>query len=138
MKDELTDKYESLLMELKQIGEFRRGSLNQVVRKCGKPNCACRRKDHPGHGPMTTLTYSDQGVKKSRSLPRPAAVKLVRKQIDNHRRFVEWSKQWVKLNEEISDVLLQETLSGREDEMTAPEKKRRSTSLRKSGGRSKT
>jgi Family of unknown function (DUF6788) len=26
---------------LGQVGEFRRGPLNEVRRRCGKPNCAC-------------------------------------------------------------------------------------------------
>ena len=32
---------------LSQAGDFRRGALNAVWRRCGKPNCACAR---PGHG----------------------------------------------------------------------------------------
>ena len=41
-----------LYRELGQVGDFRRGSLNEVRRKCGKPNCACAAPDHPGHGPQ--------------------------------------------------------------------------------------
>ena len=137
MKDEMERKQDQLLRELKQIGNFRRGSVNQVLKKCGKPKCACNRDDHPGHGPMNTLTYCDQGKKKTKSLPNAAAVKLVSKQVENHERFIEWSKKWVKLNEEISDSKLVDILSGNEVEMTLQEKKRRSTSSRKSGGKSK-
>ena len=34
---------EELYRELGQVGDFRRGSLNEVRRKCGKPGCACDR-----------------------------------------------------------------------------------------------
>ena len=38
---ELERRREELYRELRQVGDFRRGSLNEVRRKCGKPNCAC-------------------------------------------------------------------------------------------------
>jgi hypothetical protein len=38
------------------VGDFRRGSLNAVRRRCGKANCACAREGHPGHGPQHNLT----------------------------------------------------------------------------------
>src|SRR5450755_1161149 len=31
-----------------QVGDFRRGALNAVWRKCGKPNCACAQPGHRG------------------------------------------------------------------------------------------
>jgi len=46
---------EELYRELGQVGDFRRGSLNEVRRKCGKPGCACAAPDHPGHGPQWNL-----------------------------------------------------------------------------------
>jgi hypothetical protein len=38
-----------------QVGDFRRGALNAVWRKCAsKPNCACAQPGHRGHGPGGT------------------------------------------------------------------------------------
>lgn len=45
-----------LFAELAQVGDFRRGSLNAVRRKCGKANCACAAPGHAGHGPQYNLT----------------------------------------------------------------------------------
>jgi hypothetical protein len=45
-----------LFAELAQVGDFRRGSLNAVRRKCGKPNCVCAGPGHAGHGPQYNLT----------------------------------------------------------------------------------
>src|SRR5260370_29915075 len=47
---------EELYRELGQVGDFRRGSLNEVRRKCGKPGCACAAPGHRGHGPQWNLT----------------------------------------------------------------------------------
>jgi hypothetical protein len=41
---------------ISQAGDFPRGSLNAVWRKCGKPNCACVQPGHRGHGPQWNLT----------------------------------------------------------------------------------
>ena len=41
---------------ISQVGDFRRGALNAVWRKCGKPNCACAQPGHRGHGPQWNLT----------------------------------------------------------------------------------
>jgi len=41
---------------ISQAGDFRRGSLNAVWRKCGKPNCARAQPGHRGHGPQWDLT----------------------------------------------------------------------------------
>ena len=45
-----------LYADLSQVGDFRRGALSAVRRKCGKPNCACARPGHRGHGPQYNLT----------------------------------------------------------------------------------
>jgi hypothetical protein len=45
-----------LFAELAQVGDFRRGSLNAVRRRCGKANCVCAGPGHPGHGPQYNLT----------------------------------------------------------------------------------
>ena len=45
-----------LFAELAQVGDFRRGSLNAVRRRCGKANCVCATPGHAGHGPQYNLT----------------------------------------------------------------------------------
>jgi hypothetical protein len=57
-----------LLRELSQVGDFRPGSLNEVRRRCGKPNCACASPDHPGHGPQYNLTRKVEGRTMARHL----------------------------------------------------------------------
>src|SRR5215472_12340040 len=52
-----------LYAQLSTVGDFRRGSVSENYRKCGKPNCACAAPDHPGHGPRFLWTRS-QGRRK--------------------------------------------------------------------------
>ena len=58
---ELERRRKELYRELGQVGDFRRGSLNEVRRKCGKPNCACAAPGHLGHGPQYNRTRSEGG-----------------------------------------------------------------------------
>ena len=42
--------------QLAAAGDFRRGSLTENCRKCGKPNCACAQPRHPGVSAGHTCT----------------------------------------------------------------------------------
>jgi hypothetical protein len=59
-----------LYAELSGVGDFRRGTLAAVFRKCGKPNCRCARPGERGHGPQWNLTRW-QGGKTVTTHPRP-------------------------------------------------------------------
>ena len=48
--EDLENKRESLYEELSKTGDFRRGIISVNYRKCGKTNCCCSKKGHPGHG----------------------------------------------------------------------------------------
>ena len=43
-----------LFAVISQVGDFRRGALNVVWRKCGKPNCAGAQPGTAGTGRSTT------------------------------------------------------------------------------------
>jgi hypothetical protein len=47
-----------LYARLAALGDFRRGSVSENYRKCGKANCACAAPDHRGHGPRFLWTRS--------------------------------------------------------------------------------
>jgi uncharacterized protein DUF6788 len=55
---------------LSGVGDFRRGALSAVFRKCGKPNCRCAQPGERGHGPQWNLTRW-AGGKTVTSHPRP-------------------------------------------------------------------
>jgi hypothetical protein len=90
-----------LLAELGRIGPFRRGSISVNRRRCGKPACACRRTDHPGHGPQFLLTTRIDGRSRSRSLRPGGELRRVREQVANHRRFRALVAKLVEISERI-------------------------------------
>ena len=45
---ELEAERDRLYAQLSRVGDFRRGSVSENWRRCGKPNCACAAPDHPG------------------------------------------------------------------------------------------
>ena len=59
-----------LYAELSGVGDFRRGALSAVFRKCGKPNCRCARPGERGHGPQWNWTRW-AGGKTVTTHPRP-------------------------------------------------------------------
>ena len=71
-----------------QVGDFRRGALNAVWRKCGKPNCACARPGHRGHGPQYNLTRRVGGKTLNVHLRPGPELDKVRREVTEHQRFL--------------------------------------------------
>ena len=95
---------ERLYAELAASGDFRRGSISENYRRCGKPNCACAQPDHPGHGPryLWTRTVAGRGTK-GRQLS-AEEVDKVRAELANYQRFAAVSEQIVEVNEAICEA----------------------------------
>lgn len=102
--EELETRRRGLYERLAQVGDFRRGSVSENYRRCGKPNCACARPEHPGHGPryLWTRTVAGRGSR-GRQLDR-AEVDKVRAELASHHRFAELSEQIVEVNEAICEA----------------------------------
>ena len=62
---ELEAERDRLYTQLAGVGDFRRGSVSENYRRCGKPNCACAAPDHPGHGPRLLWTRSEAAARRS-------------------------------------------------------------------------
>jgi hypothetical protein len=102
--DDLQRQRAHLYDELAATGDFRRGSISENYRRCGKPNCACAQPDHPGHGPryLWTRTVAGRGTK-GRQLS-AEEVDKVRAELANYQRFAAVSEQIVAVNEEICEA----------------------------------
>jgi hypothetical protein len=93
-----------LFAELAQVGDFRRGSLNAVRRRCGKANCACAAPGHPGHGPQYNLTRWVGGKTVNvRVRPGPELDKVER-EVAAWQRFQALVEQIAAVNEAICGV----------------------------------
>ena len=82
---------------ISQVGDFRRGALNAVWRKCGKPNCACAQPGRRGHGPQWNLTRRAGGKTVNVHLKPGPELEKARAEVAEHQRFA-------ALVEEVSQV----------------------------------
>ena len=104
MPDELAElehRRAELYAELGQLGDFRRGSLNEVRRKCGKPNCACAAPGHPGHGPQWNLTRKAGGRTRTVHLRPGPELEKARREVAEYERFRDLAGQVTEVNEAI-------------------------------------
>ncbi len=101
--DEMERHRAELYARLAGTGDFRPGSVSETWRRCGKPNCACARPDHRGHGPRYLWTRSAGGRTRSRQLA-AAELDKVRREVANYKEFVAVSEQIVQVNEAICEA----------------------------------
>src|SRR6516162_11806173 len=100
---ELEAERDRLYAQLTEVGDFRRGSVSENYRRCGKPNCACAQPGHPGHGPRYLWTRSAGGRTRSRQLA-AAELDKVRREIANYKQFIAVTEQIVEVNEAICEA----------------------------------
>jgi len=101
---ELEEQRDRLYALLAATGDFRRGSVTENYRKCGKANCACAQPGHPGHGPRYLWTRS---VPCSRTRGRQLAageMEKVRRELAGYQQFAALTEQIVEVNEAICET----------------------------------
>ena len=101
---ELEAERDRLYVQLSMVGDFRRGSVSENWRKCGKPNCACADPDHPGHGPRFLWTRSEGRRKRIGRQLAAAEVEKVRREIARHAEFTATVGQIAEVNEKICEA----------------------------------
>jgi len=101
---ELEARREQLFEQLLAVGDFRPGSVSENYRRCGKPNCACARPEHPGHGPRLLWTRHDAGGKTVGRQLSAGEVDKVRREVEAYRRFTQISAQLALVNEAICEA----------------------------------
>lgn len=102
--DELEARRAQLYARLAEVGDFRRGSVSENYRRCGKPNCACSAPDHPGHGPRRLWTRTGPGGKTVGRQLSPDEVPKVSGELDRYREFTRLTEQIVAINEAICET----------------------------------
>src|SRR5271166_4389641 len=84
---------ERLYAQLTEVGDFRRGSVSENYRSCGKPNCACAQRDHPGHGPRFLWTRTARGRGTVGRQLAAGEVEKVRREVARHAEFAAVSEK---------------------------------------------
>jgi hypothetical protein len=101
---ELEAERDRLYAQLAAVGDFRRGSVSENWRRCGKPNCACARPDHPGHGPRFLWTRAARGRGTVGRQLAAGEVEKVRREVARHGEFTAISEQIAVVNEKICEA----------------------------------
>jgi hypothetical protein len=101
---ELEARRDRLFERLAAVGDFRRGSISENYRRCGKPGCACVRPGHRGHGPrwLWTRTVPGRGTV-GRQLA-AGEVEKVRGELAAYQEFAELTGQIVEVSEAICEA----------------------------------
>jgi uncharacterized protein DUF6788 len=101
---ELEARRARLFERLAAIGDFRRGSVSENYRRCGKPGCACAQAGHRGHGPryLWTRTVAGRGTRGRQLVA--AEVGKVREELARYQEFAALSAQIVEVNEAICEA----------------------------------
>lgn len=89
--------------ELNDITSMRSGSLSQQYNVCGSPGCKCKDPISPKkHGPYFKLRISRKG-KNTTKFIKDENVELVKKQLENYKKFDQIIKKWIELANELAD-----------------------------------
>jgi Family of unknown function (DUF6788) len=94
----------NLFRQMEDLGDFRRGTISVNYRKCGKSNCACARKDHPGHGPQYLWNVSIGGKTQARNLPVGPELEKVEREVERYRVFLRLSQELAEVNDRICQL----------------------------------
>ena len=89
-------KREEIFHRMEKLGDFRWGSISETYRKCGKKNCACVDKKHPGH-----VQYLWTTRQKGKTVAK--ALRLG-PELDQFQKQIETGAQFQKLCDDIWDV----------------------------------
>src|SRR5664279_2346157 len=92
---ELEAQRADLYARLAELGDFRRGSVSENYRRCGKPNCACAAPGHRGHGPRMLWTRRGTDGKTVGRQLLAGEVDKVRRELEAYHAFAELSEKIV-------------------------------------------
>lgn len=101
--DQLEEKRRNLYRELCRTPNFRRGTISANYRRCGKDNCACHKKDHPGHGPQYLWNATIEGESRAKNLRLGPELQKVTQEVESYRSFTRLCQELVQVNEKICD-----------------------------------
>ena len=112
--DLLEQRRSTILAQILEFGDFRRGSITAVSGRCGKTNCHCHQPNQPDHGPNFRLTRKVNGKTVSESFSSAAELRKAQREVEAYHRFRRLSEELLDVNERIcrarpiADALSQE------------------------------
>lgn len=100
----LERKRDALYRKLEEMGDMRRGTISVNYRKCGKPNCACAKKGHRGHGPQYLWNTTIKGKSYAKNIKLGTELQKYMVEITNHHNFLKYCEEIVEVNEKICEL----------------------------------
>ncbi|MBI4745668.1 MAG: hypothetical protein HY786_03770 [Deltaproteobacteria bacterium] len=102
--ESLERKREALYRRISGLGDMRRGMISLNYRKCGKKNCVCAQKGHPGHGPQYLWNTTIKRKSYAKNLKIGPELEKYMKEIANHQEFIKLCREVVEINEQICEL----------------------------------
>jgi len=102
---ELEGRRARLFERLAAIGDFRRGSISENWRRCGKPSCRrCAEPGSRGHGPRWLWTRTVPGRGTAGRQLKPEEVVKVRGELANYQQFAALAEEIAQVSEAICEA----------------------------------
>ena len=92
-RDALEAKRQKLLEQIVHIGDMRQGSITEVYRPCGKPNCQCANDPNAAHGPYYEWSRRENG-RTVCTMISPNQARRMQHAIANYRRLQALLQHW--------------------------------------------
>jgi hypothetical protein len=94
-----------LFERLAAVGDFRRGSVSENWRRCGKPSCRrCAEPGSAGHGPRWLWTRTVPGRGTIGRQLRAEELGKVRAEVENYQRFAALAEEIAEVSEAICEA----------------------------------
>ena len=132
--DALESRRKEILDQIGQLGYFRPGMISVNYRKCGKKNCACARRGHPGHGPQYLWNSTFGGRSVAENLPLGPRLEKARKEVGAYGSFLKLTRELVEINQRICRLRPAEEIED-EKELEELKKKLQRHFSKKHGGK---
>lgn len=100
----LEQQRDQIYQQFESLGDFRPGMISVNYRKCGKPNCACARAGHSGHGPQYLWNTTLKGKSQAQNLRLGPELEKVEKELETYRHFQELCGELVEVNTQICQL----------------------------------
>jgi hypothetical protein len=102
---ELEARRARLFERLAAVGDFRRGSVSENWRRCGKPSCRrCAEPGSRGHGPRWLWTRTVPGRGTIGRQLRAEELGKVRAELENYQRFAALAEEIAEVSEAICEA----------------------------------
>jgi len=99
--EELEAKRKEIYRQIEALGDFRPGTISVNYRRCGKKNCACYQKDHPGHGPQYLWNATKKGKSLAQNLRLGPELDKAQKETATYKRFCRLCEEAIEVSEHI-------------------------------------